>query len=42
MASPVSRQFLKLMANHSALFCDGFARRDFLRIGAAGVYIQNK
>ncbi|MEY4200544.1 MAG: hypothetical protein RLZZ265_2284, partial [Verrucomicrobiota bacterium] len=37
MGSPVGRQFLKLMGHHNQTFCDGVARRDFLRIGAAGV-----
>ncbi len=37
MAPPGARQFNTFMANINSTFCDGYARRDFLRIGAAGV-----
>lgn len=37
MALPGARQFNTFMANINSTFCDGYARRDFLRIGAAGV-----
>ena len=37
MGLSLGRQFLKLMGHHNQTFCDGIARRDFLRIGAAGV-----
>ena len=37
MALPGARQLNNFMANINSTFCDGYARRDFLRIGAAGV-----